>query len=147
MIRNWENCKKIEAFPCVKKNRLSMQSICLKLPMLSTSCFFNRPTVPLVNISRSYVKAFWEENNNYKGLRGHVIPPPKRGGYTLNSRRKVIWNDSLHHYFNLQVCPSLRCTYGVCHTLYFFNFLSSTCLIKLLLQLGCLGKAGIPNIT
>ena len=121
MIRNWENCKKIEAFPCVKKIRLSMQSICLKLPMLSTSCFFNRPTVPLVNISRSYVKAFWEENNNYKGLRGHVIPPPKRGGYTLNSRRKVIWNDSLHHYFNLQVCPFfLQCTASGLVTLHHF---------------------------
>jgi len=54
-----------------------------------TSCLLGRPTVPLVNVARSYVKAFWEENNDYKGMHGHMRPPPKRGGYTMNNTRKI----------------------------------------------------------
>jgi hypothetical protein len=45
--------------------------------------------LPTVNVERSYVKAFWAQNNDYKGLKGHTRNPPKMGGYTLNSTRKV----------------------------------------------------------
>ena len=67
-----------------------MQSIFSRFSQISLS-LLSRPTgtSPLVNVTRSYVKAFWEENNDCKGIHGHVRNPPKRGGHKLNNTRKI----------------------------------------------------------
>merc|ERR1711971_1144891 len=56
----------------------------------SASIFLSTTSkLPAVNVERSYVKAFWAQNNEYNGLKGHTRNPPKMGGYTLNSTRKI----------------------------------------------------------
>ena len=36
--------------------------------------------------TRNYVRAFWAQNNDYKGIPGHTRNPPKMYGYTKSQR-------------------------------------------------------------
>jgi len=66
----------------------------------------------------------------------------------ISSRTSVVLESglpSLHHYFNPSHLSTFACVVlCVQHTSSFFNFCSSKCLIRPLLQLGCPGKAWIP---
>ena len=66
-----------------------MQSLRSSFISIGFNFLSTKSKLPTVNVERSYVKAFWAPNNDYKGLKGHTRNPPKMGGYTLNSTRKV----------------------------------------------------------
>lgn len=40
---------------------------------------------------RHYTRAFWEKNNDYRGLKEHIRNPPKMGGYVRNLRNVSIY--------------------------------------------------------
>ena len=85
-----------------------MQSLRSSFISIGLNFLSTTSKLPTVNVERSYVKAFWAQNNEYKGLKGHTRNPPKMGGYTLNSTRKV----SLIRYFNFPQIelPTFVCT-------------------------------------
>ena len=66
-----------------------MQSLRSSALSMAVNFLSTKSKLPTVNVERSYVKAFWLPNNDYKGLKGHTRNPPKMGGYTMNSTRKV----------------------------------------------------------
>ena len=39
-----------------------------------------------INSQRTYVRNFWAENNDYKGIHGHTRNLPKQYGYTRTKR-------------------------------------------------------------
>lgn len=66
-----------------------MQSLRSSFISIGFNFLSTKSKLPTVNVERSYVKAFWAQNNDYKGLKGHTRNPPKMGGYTLNNTRKI----------------------------------------------------------
>jgi len=42
-----------------------------------------------INSQRTYVRNFWAENNDYKGIHGHTRNLPKQYGYTRTKRNMV----------------------------------------------------------
>ena len=66
-----------------------MQTLRSTFSSISSKFLLTRPNIQVIQGNRSYVRSFWAENNDYKGIPGNVRNPPKRGGHTLNSTRKV----------------------------------------------------------
>ena len=66
-----------------------MQALRSSFLSISSKFLFPRSNIQLIEANRSYVRSFWVENNDYKGIPGNVRNPPKRGGHTLNNTRKV----------------------------------------------------------
>ena len=66
-----------------------MQTLRSTFSSISSKFLLTRPNIQVIQGNRSYVRSFWAENNDYKGIPGNVRNPPKRGGYTLNNTRKV----------------------------------------------------------
>merc|ERR1712083_266848 len=80
-------CKQIKVK--IKKLTSKMQALRSSFLSISSKFLFPRSNIQLIEANRSYVRSFWVENNDYKGIPGNVRNPPKHGGHTLNSTRKI----------------------------------------------------------
>ena len=63
-----------------------MQSVRTAFVSLQKSLLQPTKNVVSINSQRTYVRNFWEENNDYKGIPGHTRNPPKMFGYTRSKR-------------------------------------------------------------
>jgi len=66
-----------------------MQSVRTAFVSLQKSLLQPTKNVVSINSQRTYVRNFWEENNDYKGIPGHTRNPPKMFGYTRSKRNMV----------------------------------------------------------
>ena len=68
------------------KKSKKMQSVRTAFVSLQKSLLQPTKNVVSINSQRTYVRNFWEENNDYKGIPGHTRNPPKMFGYTRSKR-------------------------------------------------------------